>query len=164
MSNWALAVPEPKAVTEMARPGIERGRVSLIARAAASLVFYVVPAAVAIALALPLAVSLGPWSWRDEGSAFWRGVGLAPLALVGAGILAAPGYVYAWLNRPLSAEMSAGLRTWLRFSLIAALSCGMLGSITGYWMPLMWPPSLLSALGATRLLHDLRAGGPGSPV
>jgi hypothetical protein len=124
-------------------------------------VVFFLPPAIALWLAAPAAMTLAPWNLRYLDS-------LQPLhALFLAfylGVLAAPGYLYAFVTRAAAPELSAPMRWWVRSSLGIAVICSLVGVIAGIWMILFAPPSLVSLYTSSSLLRQFEHRGRGSAI
>lgn len=120
---------------------------------------YLVAPAIGLLLAAPAASAIAPWNLRYLES-------LQPMhALLLAfylGVLAAPGYVYAFVTRATASDVSTPVRWWVRSSLGIAAICSLVGVIAGRWMVLFVPPSLVALYASSSLLRQFerRNGQP----
>jgi uncharacterized membrane protein len=112
---------------------------------------FIVPPAIALWLAAPAAMALLPWDLRNVDSL--DPVNALSLAYY-LGVLAAPGYLYAFVARAAAWELSAFLRWWVRLSLGIAVICSLVGVIAGGWMIFFAPPSLASLYTSSSLLRQ----------
>lgn len=116
--------------------------------------FYILPPLIALLLATPVASMLAPWNWPYVTLDWFMWMILMPFYF---GILAAPGYIYAWRTHARSRDVSKGVRLWIRSSLVIALLCSVYGVFAGYWMIWFSPPALLSVFASARLFHLFEA-------
>lgn len=118
-----------------------------------SFLFYIVPPLASITIASPIGII--PWDilFRSDANDDLNLIMLIISLPFNLGILAAPGYIYAWYKRPRATNVSKWPRYWIRFSLVIALICSIGGLLAGYWMILFSPPSLLVAIASGRLLY-----------
>ena len=117
----------------------------------ADFLVYVVPPALAMILALPVALIVAPWNLPYVKLTWFHVVILAPFYV---GLLAAPGYLYVLFNRPKRAELVPRIRWWVRLSLWLAVLCSAGGVVGGYWMILFAIPSFPAVIVSIRLLYE----------
>jgi len=114
---------------------------------------YLLPPAAALAMALPVVLAMV--TPRD---AFSTAI-IAPFYL---GLAAAPGYIYCWASRARAAGLSAGIRWWIRGSLLAALVASAGGMLGARWMILFFVPSVATVAVTLRLWRNFEARPPSS--
>lgn len=107
---------------------------------------YFLPPLGALALAMPLA-TIKPVDATTTAV-------VAPFYL---GLAAAPGYIYCWASRARAVEVSAGVRWWIRGSLVAALAASVGGMLGSLWMILFIVPAAVTAAVILRLWWNFEA-------
>jgi hypothetical protein len=107
---------------------------------------YFLPPAVALLMAIPVAM-IKPVDATTAAV-------VAPFYL---GLAAAPGYIYCWASRARAAALSAGIRWWIRGSLLAALVASAGGMLGARWMMLFFVPSVATVAVTLRLWRNFEA-------
>lgn len=113
-----------------------------------SLIF---PAA-SLLIALTFVAGLFPLSMSSDFSV-WQIVMVFPFYL---GVIAAPGYVYAWSGRYHPESAKQNIRQWVKSSLIAAVVASAWGLVVGAISVVLFPTTLGALIFSSMLLYRYR--------
>jgi hypothetical protein len=111
---------------------------------------------VALVLSIPLAAT--PFAGDPRG---FFGPYLLTALPTYAGVLGAPGYLYALVLRKDRRQVGGPTRAWVRLSLALAGFASAMGTVGSLMMPLFAPPAVVSFLCVASVLYWFERGWDG---